>query len=159
MFFQRRNLKILFFLYFFLFISGILIFSAHSVPFITKETELSMGRSANKEVLQQFGIYQSKALEIYVNKIGQNLTSKLINKEFSNYYFRIVDSSEINAFALPGGYIYVTRGLLASLNSEGELASVIGHEIAHVTMHHGAKMMIRSLGAQILSIGGAIASP
>ena len=159
MFFQRRNLKILFFLYFFLFISGILIFSAHSVPFITKETELSMGRSANKEVLQQFGFYQDKALEVYVNKIGQKLVSKLINKEFSNYYFRIVDSSEINAFALPGGYIYVTRGLLASLNSEGELASVIGHEIAHVTMHHGAKMMIRSLGAQILSIGGAIASP
>ena len=159
MFFQRRNLKILFFLYFFLFILGILTFSADSVPFISKETELSMGKSANKEVLQQFGIYQGKALEVYVNKIGQKLVSKLINKEFSNYYFRIVDSSEINAFALPGGYIYVTRGLLASLNSEGELASVIGHEIAHVTMHHGAKMIIRSLGAQILSVGGAIASP
>ena len=83
MFFLPWNLKTLFFLYFFFFISVILIFSAGSVPFITKETELSMGRSANKEVLKQFGIYQSKALEIYVNKIGQNLISKLIRKESS----------------------------------------------------------------------------
>ena len=118
-----------------------------------------MGRSGDKEVAQQFGFYQDKSLQVYVNKIGQSLVSKLVNKEFSKFFFKLVDSSEINAFALPGGYIYVTRGLLASLNSEGQLASVLGHEIGHVTMHHGAKMMIRSIGSQILSVGGAIASP
>ncbi|MDP7058498.1 MAG: M48 family metalloprotease [Nitrospinaceae bacterium] len=131
----------------------------YSVPFISKETELSMGRSADKEVVQQYGIYQDKALQLYVNQLGQTLVSKLVNKEFSKFFFKLVDSSDINAFALPGGYIYVTRGLLAALNSEAELASVIGHEIGHVTLHHGAKMMIRSIGAQILSFGGAIASP
>lgn len=70
-----------------------------------------------------------------------------------------MDSPEINAFALPGGYIYVTRGILAAFNNEAELAGVLGHEIGHVVLHHGAKSMIRSIGAQLLAIGGAIASP
>lgn len=132
---------------------------SHALPFISKNTELNIGKSGDKEVVQRYGIYQNKPLELYINNIGQKLVSKLVNKEFSKFFFKLVDSSEINAFALPGGYIYITRGLLASLNSEGELASVIGHEISHVTMHHGAKMMLRSIGSQILSVGGAIASP
>lgn len=133
--------------------------SAFTVPFISKETELSMGKGADKQIVQQYGIYQDKQLQLYVNKVGQKLVSNLSDKVFRRYFFKLVDSSEINAFALPGGYVYVTRGLLAMLNSEAELAGVLGHEIAHVTLHHGAKMMIRSIGAQILSIGGAIASP
>jgi predicted Zn-dependent protease len=71
----------------------------------------------------------------------------------------LVDSSEINAFALPGGYIYVTRGILATVNSESELAGILGHEIGHVTQHHGAKQIVRTIGAQILAIGAAIANP
>jgi len=132
---------------------------AFSVPFISKQKEIEMGRSADKEVTTHFGIYQNKALQLYVNEIGQKLVSGLTNKEFNRFYFKLVDSSEINAFALPGGYIYVTIGLLAVLNDESELASVLGHEIAHVTLHHGAKLMIRSIGAQILSVGGALANP
>ena len=139
--------------------SCVLVSPVHSVPFISKKKEIEMGRSADKEVVLQFGIYQDKALQLYINMIGQRLVSKLTNKEFKKFHFKLVDSSDINAFALPGGYIYVTRGLLAALNDESELASVIGHEIAHVTLHHGAKLMIRSIGAQILSVGGAIASP
>ncbi len=118
-----------------------------------------MGREADKQIVQQYGIYQDKALQLYVNEIGQNLVSSLSDKVFSRFYFKVVEGSDINAFALPGGYVYVTRGLLAALNSEAELAGVLGHEIGHVTMHHGAKMMVRSIGSQILSIGGAIASP
>jgi predicted Zn-dependent protease len=83
----------------------------------------------------------------------------LSEKEFNKYFFKVVDSSEINAFALPGGYIYVTRGLLATVNSEAELAGILGHEIGHVTQHHGAKQIVRSIGAQILAIGAAIANP
>ncbi len=118
-----------------------------------------MGRGGDKEVIQQFGLYQNKPLQLYVNRIGQKLISNLSNKEFNNYFFKVVDSSDINAFALPGGYIYVTRGLLATLNSEAELAGVLGHEIGHVTLHHAAKHIVRSIGAQILALGGAIASP
>jgi predicted Zn-dependent protease len=141
------------------FLSFFIISSSHAVPFISKKKEIEIGQSGNKQIILQYGIYQDKPLQLYINKIGQNLVSKLTNREFKRFYFQLIDSSEINAFALPGGYVYVTRGLLAALNSESELASVIGHEIAHVTLHHGAKLMLRSIGSQILSVGGAIASP
>jgi predicted Zn-dependent protease len=131
----------------------------YAVPFISEEDEVSLGKGADKQVLQQYGIFQDTALQLYVNRVGQKLVSQLSDKIFRRYYFKLVDSSEINAFALPGGYIYVTRGLLATLNSEAELAGVLGHEIGHVIFHHGAKMMVRSIGAQILSIGGALANP
>ncbi|MCF8720685.1 M48 family metallopeptidase [Nitrospina gracilis] len=118
-----------------------------------------MGQKADPQVIAQYGLYQDKELQLYVNQLGQNLVSNLSNPEFNRYFFKVVDSSEVNAFALPGGYIYVTRGLLAMINSEAELVGVLGHEIGHVTQHHGAKQIIRQIGAQILSIGGAIASP
>jgi predicted Zn-dependent protease len=130
-----------------------------SVPFIDKETELAMGQQADKEIIAQYGLYSDKNLQLYVNEIGQKLVSKLSDKEFNKYFFKVVDSSEINAFALPGGYIYVTRGILATINSEAELAGILGHEIGHVTQHHGAKQIVRTIGAQILAIGGAIANP
>ena len=147
----------------FLFLSAliVLLFSAPSfaVPFIDKDTELAMGQEADKQVIAQFGLYNDKNLQLYVNGIGQKLVSTLSDKEFSKYFFKVVDSSDINAFALPGGYIYVTRGILASVNSEAELAGILGHEIGHVTQHHGAKQIVRTIGAQILAIGAAIANP
>jgi predicted Zn-dependent protease len=132
---------------------------SEAITLISKESEVEMGREADRQVIGQYGIYQDKPLQIYIDKIGQNLVSHLSDKEFKKYYFKVVDSSEINAFALPGGYIYVTRGILGLLNSEAELAGVLGHEIGHVLYHHGAKSIVRSIGAQILAIGGAIASP
>ena len=130
-----------------------------SVPFIDKETELAMGQQADKEVIAQFGLYSDKNLQLYVNDVGQKLVSHLTDKEFNKYFFKVVDSPEINAFALPGGYIYVTRGILATINSESELAGILGHEIGHVTQHHGAKQIVRTIGAQILAIGAAVANP
>jgi len=156
---SKKKSRFIFWIVVFFLFSFSLIFPVHSVPFISKKKEIEIGRSGDKQIILKFGIYQDKSLQLYVNTIGQKLVSKLSNKEFRKFYFKLVDSSEINAFALPGGYVYVTRGLLAALNNESELASVIGHEIAHVTLHHGAKLMIRSIGAQILSVGGAIASP
>ncbi len=132
---------------------------AQSIPFVTLETEIAMGKEADTAIIQQFGVYQDKALQLYVNNIGQKLVSQLSDKVFPKYYFRVMDTPEINAFALPGGYVYVTRGLLALVNSEAELAGVIGHEIGHIIFHHGAKQMVRNIGAQIFAIGGAIASP
>ena len=120
---------------------------------------MAMGKGADEQISRQYGIYQNKELQLYVNKIGQHLVSQLSDKVFPRYYFRIVDSSEINAFALPGGYVYVTLGLLAMVNNEAELAGVLGHEIGHIIFHHGAKQIVRSIGSQILALGGAIASP
>ena len=118
-----------------------------------------MGQKADKEVIAQYGLYPDKSLQLYVNNIGQKLVLNLSDREFNKYFFKVVDSSEINAFALPGGYIYVTRGILAVINSEAELAGILGHEIGHVTQHHGAKQILRAIGSQILAIGGAIANP
>lgn len=158
MIFERVKNHLFFVVFMFiLLILSICVSNVNSVPFITKKFEIDLGKSADKDVINQYGLYEDKSLQVYLNDIGQKLVSKLTNKEFSQFYFKLLDSSEINAFALPGGYIYVTRGLLAALNSEDELASVLGHEISHVTAHHGAKSMVRAIGAQILSIGGAIA--
>ena len=132
---------------------------AHSVPFISKEKEVAIGKNADEIITKKYGIYQDKELQLYVNNIGQSLVFQLSDKVFPRYYFRIVDSSEINAFALPGGYVYVTLGLMSLVNSESELAGVLGHEIGHIIFHHGAKQMVRSIGAQALAVGGAIASP
>ncbi len=147
----------------FLLLSGLIFLflpaPSFSVPFISKDTELAMGQEADKQVIAQFGLYGDKSLQLYVNEIGQKLVSNLSDKEFNKYFFKVVDSSEINAFALPGGYIYVTRGILATINSEAELAGILGHEIGHVTQHHGAKQIVRTIGAQILAIGAAVANP
>lgn len=160
--FYFRNLKILPFVVLIFLPLGILFLFPQpslAVPFISLAKEVSLGKGADKQIVQQYGIYQDKPLQLYVNQVGQKLVSNLSDKIFRRYFFKLVDSSEINAFALPGGYVYVTRGLLAMLNSEAELAGVLGHEIAHVTLHHGAKLMVRSIGAQILSIGAAVANP
>ena len=155
---MSKQFKLAFLLVFTLYLSAFP-FIAQSVPLISLETEIAMGREADVSIIKQFGLYQDKTLQLYVNDIGQNLVSKLSDKIFSKYFFRVMDSPEINAFALPGGYVYVTRGLLALVNNEAELAGVIGHEIGHIIFHHGAKQMVRNIGAQIFAIGGAIASP
>jgi predicted Zn-dependent protease len=133
--------------------------SSQALPFVSLETELAMGKEADISIIQQLGIYQDKSLQLYVNDIGQKLVSQLSDKVFPKFFFKVMDSPEINAFALPGGYVYVTRGLLALVNSEAELAGVMGHEIGHIIFHHGAKQMVRSIGAQIFALGGAIVSP
>ena len=157
---STKDEKIIFVLQFLLFF---LVLSypnySHSIPFISKEKEIAIGKGADEQIIRKYGIYQDKELQLYVNRIGQNLVFQLSDKVFPSYYFRIVDSSDINAFALPGGYVYVTLGLMSMVNSEAELAGILGHEIGHIIFHHGAKQMVRSIGSQVLSIGGAIASP
>ncbi len=131
---------------------------AQALQIFSEETEVSIGKKANKDVSKIYGIYDDKVLQEYVNRVGQKLVDALDEPTFK-FYFKVVDSSEINAFALPGGYVYVTRGLLANMNSEAELAGVLGHEIGHVTSHHGVKQLTKSLGLTLLSLGGVIANP
>jgi predicted Zn-dependent protease len=85
-------------------------------------------------------------LQNYVSEIGRKLASKNHRSQL-DYHFTVVDSPEVNAFALPGGHVYVTRGILAYLNSEAELAAVLGYEIGHVTARHslGAEYLARSV--------------
>ena len=101
-------------------------------------TEIAEGKKAHEQVLAEYGAYADPALQAYVNGVGQKL-AKLSHRSQLPWTFTVLDSTEINAFALPGGYVYITRGLMAYLDSEAELAGVIGHEIGHVTARHGAQ--------------------
>ncbi|MGB8337928.1 MAG: M48 family metalloprotease [Burkholderiales bacterium] len=122
---------------------------------MSESDEIAMGKQADSDVKKEYGVYNDPALQAYVNEIGQKLarSSQRANLE---WHFTVVDSPEINAFALPGGYIYVTRGIMAHLNSEAELAGVIGHEIGHVTARHGAQAQSQGTIAQVGAVAAEI---
>lgn len=122
---------------------------------MSEAQEISTGRSEDKKVREQYGTYDDPALQRYVNDIGQRL-AKASHRAGLQYQFLVVDSPEVNAFALPGGYVYITRGILAYLNSEAELAAVLGHEIGHVTARHSVQQLsaatAANVGASVLQI-------
>jgi len=128
---------------------------------MSEEDEIALGKEAAREVEQYMGFAGSAELNAYVDRIGQRL-AKHSSRNHLEYEFHVVDMAEPNAFALPGGHIYVSRGLLAIMNTEDELAAVLGHEIGHVAGRHSAKQQTKSRGwipLQILAgIGGAAAS-
>ncbi len=115
---------------------------------MSEAQEVQTGRQEDVKVRQEYGVYDNKALQQYVNEVGQRL-GKASHRPQLQYTYVVVDSPEINAFALPGGYIYVTRGILAYLNSEAELAAVLGHETGHVTARHGVQQMSASTAAGV----------
>lgn len=122
---------------------------------LSEAEELAIGQQQDVEIRREMGVYDDPELQRYVNDIGQRLASSSHRPNLP-WSFTIVDSPAINAFALPGGYIYLTRGLLAYLDDESELAGVLGHEIAHVTARHAAQAYTRqaqaNVGLTILSI-------
>ena len=101
-------------------------------------TEVAEGAKAHQQVLAEYGVYANPALQAYVNSVGQKLAQQSHRAQLK-WTFTVLDSPDVNAFALPGGYVYVTRGIMAYLDSEAELAGVVGHEIGHVTARHGAQ--------------------
>lgn len=116
---------------------------------ISKDQEIQMGRQAHGDILKKQKPYNNARLQAYVNSLGQQLASKSHRNKL-NYTFTVLDDPSVNAFALPGGYVYVTTGLMAYLNSEGELAGVLGHEIGHVTARHGVQQASAGMAAGIL---------
>ncbi len=105
---------------------------------MSEDEEIAIGRQNHAKIIQRYGLYDNPTLQEYVQTVGNKLA---IKSHRSNLVFRftVLDSNEINAFALPGGYIYITRGLLAYLSNEAELAAVLGHEIGHVTARHAVR--------------------
>lgn len=108
--------------------------------------EIAAGRKAHAQVLAEYGADDNPRLQAYVSELGQKL-ARQSHRAHLTWTFTVLDSPEVNAFALPGGYVYVTRGILAHLDSEAELAGVIGHEIGHVTARHGAQRATRQQSA------------
>src|SRR4029077_3299620 len=124
---------------------------------VSESQEIAMGRDYDKEVVATIGLYADSGLQGWIQQFGARLaaTSERPNLPWS---FRVVDDPVVNAFALPGGFIYVTRGILAHLNSEAELAGVVGHEIGHVTGRHSARPTTKQQLAQVGLVVGSIAS-
>lgn len=111
---------------------------ARDFVLMSEEQEIALGRQYHAQVLQETPRYEDDALATYVQSVGAKLAAHSHRKDLI-YRFTVVDSADVNAFALPGGYIYITRGLLAYLNSEAELAAVLGHELGHVTARHSVR--------------------
>lgn len=124
------------------------------ITLVSPEQELEIGRQGYAPVLAEYGLYDDAALQSYVNTVGQRV-AKVSHLPDLEWHFTIVDDPAVNAFAMPGGYIYVTRGLLAHLGSEGQLAGVLGHEIGHVTRRHSAAQMTQQ---QLYGAGLALGS-
>ena len=116
--------------------------------------EIQIGQSSDPEIVQQYGLYDDPELAAYVERVGQDLAAKSERPDLP-WTFRVLDDPVINAFALPGGYIYVTRGILGHMGSEAELAAVLGHEIGHVTARHGVNRLSK---AQLAGVGLGIGS-
>jgi predicted Zn-dependent protease len=116
------------------------------------QQEIELGRRADRDIVEQLGVVDDPALAAYVERIGEAVlaTSHLRRQGALEEYrqtrftFRVLDTEVVNAFALPGGYVYVTRGLLAHLDNEAQLAVVLGHEVAHVAARHSSKDAFKS---------------
>jgi predicted Zn-dependent protease len=124
------------------------------ISLIGEGQEIEMGRQADRDVQATMGLYDDPDLQAYVERIGRGLAAKGERPNLP-WTFRIVDDPTVNAFALPGGFIYVTRGILAYLNSEAELAGILGHEIGHVTAKHSVTRISQQ---QLAGIGLGIGS-
>lgn len=126
--------------------SMLLLVQACSTNPVTGKSQLAMsekwgiqaGKQYHQEILKQYSVYDDLELQRYVNDIGQRLV-KTSHRPDLPFTFTLLDSPQVNAFALPGGYVYVTRGIMAYMTKESHLAGVIGHEIGHVTGRHGAQ--------------------
>jgi predicted Zn-dependent protease len=127
---------------------------------ISIEQERELGKKFAKQVEQEVRILPDKKGTEYINKLGQRLLGHAEEVHF-DYTFKLVDSDEINAFALPGGYIYVNRGLIVAADNEGELAGVVSHEIGHVLARHGTERLTTTYGYNLvlsLALGGSSAT-
>jgi predicted Zn-dependent protease len=125
---------------------------------MTEAQEIEIGREYHQKILEVYRKYDDPELQTYVEQVGKRLAAKSDRRDLI-YRFTVLDSSEVNAFATPGGYIYITRGILAYLNSEAELAAVLGHEIGHVTARHAVRQHSAQQATQFGFILGSILLP
>jgi predicted Zn-dependent protease len=127
------------------------------VNFYSLDKEIAVGRQLAQEVERQAKVITDPVIAEYVNRVGQNLVRNSDAKV--PFTIKVLDSEEVNAFALPGGFFFVNSGLILKADSEAELAGVMGHEIAHVAARHGTRSATKGQLAQIGMLATAIAMP
>src|SRR6476659_1765968 len=126
------------------------------IVLVSESQEIAMGAQSHQQVRQQYGFVDNANLQRYTQLLGNKLAA-VSHRPGLDWHFTVVNSPVVNAFAIPGGYVYLTRGILAYLNTEAELAGVVGHEIGHVTARHSVHQITRQQLTQIgLGVGGAL---
>ncbi len=125
---------------------------------MSKDQELAMGQQSDPGIINYFGIYEDKKLQRFIQNRGKEM-AEISHRDEITYHFKIVDSPVVNAFAVPGGYVYFTRGIMAHFNNEAEFAGVLGHEIGHIAARHSAQQYSNTMLAQIGLIAGIVISP
>ena len=126
------------------------------IVLVSESQEIAMGQQSDPEVREEYGVVENTALQDYIAVMGRRLVA-VSHRPGLEWHFTVVDSPVVNAFAIPGGYVYLTRGILAYLGNEAELAGVMGHEIGHVTARHSVRQITRQQLAQIgLGVGGVL---
>lgn len=128
---------------------------AREFVLMTEAQEVSLGQQADAEIQRDMGVYDDPGIQRYVEEIGLALAA-LSHRPDLPWQFTVVDSPAVNAFALPGGFIYLTRGIMAYLGDEAQLAGVLGHEIGHVTARHAVQSYTRASGAQLGLVLGQV---
>ena len=124
---------------------------------MSESQEINMGKSYDPQVTASYGLYQDEKLQAFITKKGKEMAA-ISHRPDLPYEFKVVDSPVVNAFAVPGGFVYFTRGIMAHFNNEAEFAGVLGHEIGHITARHSAKQYSNQMIGQVLFIGGLIVS-
>ena len=125
---------------------------------LSEQQEIALGRDSDPAIVASYGLYDNPQLQAFINTKGQEM-AKISHRPTLDYEFKILDSPVVNAFALPGGYVYFTRGILAHFNNEAEFAGVLGHEIGHVTARHSARQYSKQMLFQVGFIAGMVISP
>lgn len=157
---QQRN-SVFYLLIFLLVLSGCArnpVTGKREISLVSTEQEIAMGQEADPQIIAQFGLYDDERLQNFINAKGKQMADVSHRPEL-DYKFRIVDSPILNAFAVPGGYVYFTRGIMAHFNNEAEFAGVLGHEIGHITARHSVQQQTKATLAQVLMVGGMVVSP
>ncbi len=128
------------------------------VVLMSEAQEIAMGKEADPQIVAQYGLYEDKALQDFITQKGKQMAA-ISHRPNLDYEFKIVDSDVINAFAVPGGYVYFTRGIMAHFNNEAEFAGVLGHEIGHIAARHSVEQQRNAILGQLGLIAGIVIAP
>src|SRR3979490_473059 len=129
----------------------------HNVVFTSVKGEQEQAKRVHLEIIQFYGLYEDQAVQDYVQSVGAKVAAQTPIANW-NFKFFVLDDDEVNAFTPGGGYVYIHRGLMNYLNSEAELASVLGHEIGHDVARHPARAETRGVLMSVGAVAAAIAS-
>lgn len=127
------------------------------ISLMSEQQEIALGAESDPQIIAQFGLYDNTAIQNFIEERGKALAA-VSHRPGLNYKFRILDSPVVNAFAVPGGYVYFTRGIMGYFNNEAQFEGVLGHEIGHIAARHSAEQYTKQVLGQIALIGGMIVS-